>query len=237
MGLARKAILYTLLIHVVVLGAMVWVPVSDELPASETYTEVSMVDAEEEVAEPEQSFEAQLRASMEAKVANLRANAQAQTSSEAKSSSDGGPTEAEIAAQVEAELQALEAAEFERRAAVEKEFDTAGEAEVVRQDVEETFEQWDAQYDGLVTVRYSLEGRFGRDLDVPGYTCSGGAQVDVDIEVDASGRVVSAALVGGDEESCFGAAALRSARRAKFNASSEAPKRQAGRLTYVFVAQ
>ena len=120
MGLARKAILYTLLIHVVVLGAMVWVPVSDELPASETYTEVSMVDAEEVVAEPEQSFEAQLRASMEAKVANLRANAQAQTSSEAKSSSDGGPTEAEIAAQVEAELQALEAAEFERRAAWKK---------------------------------------------------------------------------------------------------------------------
>ena len=32
MGLARKAILYTLLIHVVVLGAMVWVPVSDEIP-------------------------------------------------------------------------------------------------------------------------------------------------------------------------------------------------------------
>ena len=50
---------------------------------------------------------------MEAKVANLRANAQAQTSSEAKSSSDGGPTEAEIAAQVEAELQALRR-EFER---------------------------------------------------------------------------------------------------------------------------
>ena len=54
MGLARKAILYTLLIHVVVLGAMVWVPVSDERPASETFTEVSMVDGEEVVAEPEQ---------------------------------------------------------------------------------------------------------------------------------------------------------------------------------------
>ena len=104
MGLARKAILYTLLIHVVVLGAMVWMPVSDELPASKTFTEVSMVDGEEVVAEPEQSFEAQLRASMEAKVANLRANAQAQTSSEAKSSSDGGPTEEEVTAQVEAEL-------------------------------------------------------------------------------------------------------------------------------------
>ena len=237
MGLARKAILYTLLIHVVVLGAMVWVPVSDEIPASETYTEVSMVDEEVMVAEPEQSFEAQLRASMEAKVANLRANAQAQTSSEAKSSSDGGPTEAEIAEQVEAELQALEAAEFERRAAVEKEFDTAGEAEVVRQDVGETFEQWDAQYDGLVTVKYNLEGRTGRDLDVPGYTCAGGAQVSVRIEVDAAGRVVEAVLAAGDAEGCFGQAALRSARRARFNADDSAPKRQEGMLTYVFVAQ
>ena len=237
MGLARKAILYTLLIHVVVLGAMVGVPVSDELPASEAYTEVSMVDAEEVIAEPAQSFEAQLRASMEAKVANLRADAQAQTSSEAKSSSDGGPTEAEIAAQVEAELQALEAAEFERRAAVEKEFDTAGEAEVVRQDVGETFEQWDAQYDGLVTVKYNLEGRTGRDLDVPGYTCIGGAQVSVRIEVDAAGRVVEAVLAAGDPEGCFGQAALRSARRARFNADALAPKRQQGMLTYVFVAQ
>ena len=237
MGVVRKAVLYTLLVHVLVLGAMVVWPVSEGVPPSETFTEVTMLDSEDLQEEPVQSFEDQLRASMAEKVANLRANAEAEASSEARSSSDRGPSEAELAAQVEAELRAMEAEEFQRLAAEEKEFDTAGEAEVTRQDVGSTFEQWDAQYDGLVTVRYSLEGRFGRDLDVPGYTCSGGAQVDVDIEVDASGRVVSAALVGGDEESCFGAAALRSARRAKFNASSEAPKRQAGRLTYVFVAQ
>ena len=92
-----------------------------------------------------------------------------------------------------------------------------------------TFEQWDAQYDGLVTVRYSLEGRFGRDLDVPGYTLFvGGGQVDVDIEVDASGRVVSAALVGTRTTSCFGAAALRSAKGAQFNASSRSGEAQAG---------
>ncbi|MGB2424523.1 MAG: energy transducer TonB, partial [Flavobacteriales bacterium] len=93
------------------------------------------------------------------------------------------------------------------------------------------------QYDGLVTVRYSLEGRKGRDLDVPGYTCEGGAQIDVAIVVAANGTVLEASLASGDPESCFGAAALRSARRARFNASSDAPKRQEGRLTYVFVAQ
>ena len=104
-----------------------------------------------------------------------------------------------------------------------KEFDTAGEAEVVRQDVGETFEQWDAQYDGLVTVKYNLNGRTGRDLDVPGYTCAGGAQVSVRIEVDATGRVVEAVLAAGDPEGCFGQAALRSARRARFNADASAP--------------
>ena len=237
MVLARKAILYTLLIHLVVLGAMFFIPVSDEIPASETFAEVAMSDQNEALNPPAQSFENQLRESVAAKVANRRANAQSQASSEEKSSSDGGANEAEIAAQVEAELQALEEAEFERRAAVEKEFDTAGEAEVIRQNVGDTFEKWDAQYDGLVTVKYSLDGRSGRDLDVPGYTCVGGAQVGVHILVDATGRVVEAKLAGEDLESCFGQAALRSALRARFSADASAPRRQSGMLTYIFVAQ
>ena len=237
MGLVRKAVLYTLLLHVAVLGALVALPVSEVVPPSEQFTEVTMLDAEDLVTEAPQSFEDQLRAQMAEKVANLRANAESVASSEAHSSSDDGPSEAELAAQVEAELRVMEAAEFERLGAEEKEFETAGEADVTRQEVGQTYEKWDAQYDGLVTVRYSLPGRSGRDLDVPGYTCVGGAQVEVAIEVAADGRVVEARLVQGDPESCFGAAALRSASRARFNASSDAPKRQEGRLTYVFVAQ
>jgi len=237
MGLVRKAVLYTLLLHVAVLGALVALPVSEVVPPSEQFTEVTMLDAEDLVTEAPQSFEDQLRAQMAEKVANLRANAESAASSEARSSSDDVPSEAELAAQVEAELRAMEAAEFERLGAEEKEFETAGEADVTRQEVGQTYEKWDAQYDGLVTVRYSLPGRSGRDLDVPGYTCVGGAQVEVAIEVAADGRVVEARLVQGDPESCFGAAALRSASRARFNASSDAPKRQEGRLTYVFVAQ
>ncbi|MGB1384478.1 MAG: cell envelope integrity protein TolA [Flavobacteriales bacterium] len=235
MGLVRKAVVYTLLLHVVVLGALVVWPVSEGIPPSETFTEVTMLDASQAVAAQQQSFEDQLRAQMAQKVANLRADAQAEASSEARSTSD--VSEAELEAQVEAELRAMEAAEFARLSAEEKTFETAGAADVTRQQVGETFESWDAQYDGLVTVRYSLEGRKGRDLDVPGYTCEGGAQIDVAIVVAANGTVLEASLASGDPESCFGAAALRSARRARFNASSDAPKRQEGRLTYVFVAQ
>jgi TonB family protein len=233
MGLAKQAVLYTLVVHVIVLGAMLVWPVSETQPPSEVFAEVDMVG--EVLDEPSQSYEDALKQSLQEKVANLRANAESALSEEAKSSQVAD--ESELEAMVEADLRAMEAAEFERLAAEEKEFETAGEADVTRQDVQQTFEQWDAQYDGAVTVRYNLEGRTGRDLDVPGYTCEGGAQVEVLIEVNPSGRVVSASLISGEEESCFGLAALRSARRARFNVSSKAPAKQQGRLTYLFVAQ
>ena len=233
MGLAKQALVYTLVVHVVVLGAMLVWPVSETQPPSEVFAEVDMVD--EVFEEPAQSYEDALKQSLQEKVANLRANAESALSEEVKSSQVAD--ESELEAMVEAELRAMEEAEFERLAAEEKEFETAGEANVSRQNVQQTFEQWDAQYDGAVTVRYNLEGRTGRDLDVPGYTCEGGAQVEVLIEVTPSGKVASASLISGDEESCFGLAALRSARRARFNASPEAPAKQQGRLTYLFVAQ
>ena len=233
MGLAKQALVYTLIVHVIVLGAMLVWPVSEGQPPSEVFAEVDMVDAA--IEQPLQSYEDVLKQSLQDKVANLRANAESALSKEAKSSQVAD--ESELEAMVEAELRAMESAEFERLAAEEKEFETAGEADVTRQDVQQTFEQWDAQYDGAVTVRYNLEGRTGRDLDVPGYTCEGGAKVEVLIEVNPSGRVVSTSLISGDEESCFGAAALRSARRARFNALSAAPAKQQGRLTYLFVAQ
>ena len=237
MNLARKAVLYTLLVHVVVMGGMMVWPVSKSQTPSEVYAEVDMMDLEDQLTSSAQSYEEKLKKEMQQKVANLRANAESQRSSEEKSSADDVKSDASLAEEVEAELRAMEEEEFARLAASEKEFETAGEANVVRQDVGQTFERWDAQYDGLVTVRYSLTGRTGRDLDVPGYTCVGGAQVDVAIVVDPTGRVVEAKLLEGDPEGCFGAAALRSARMAKFNASSQSPKRQEGRLTYVFVAQ
>jgi hypothetical protein len=235
MGLARQAILYTLVLHVIVLGALVSVPVSEGVPQSETYAAVDFLDPQD-VVEPVQSFEASLQAKLAQQVANLRSNAQSELSSERQSSASD-LSQAELEAQVEAELRAMEAEEFERLGAQEKEFDTAGEADVKRQNVGQTFEAWDAQYDGLVTVRYSLEGRSGRDLDVPGYTCEGAAMVEVDIEVSSSGEVVDAVLRQGVAKDCFGQAALRSALLAKFNASSDAPRRQGGTLTYVFVAQ
>ena len=235
MELAKQAIVCTLLVHVLVLGTMVVWPVSEGERPSEVFAEVNMVD--DVMDQPSQSFEAELKQTLQEKVANLRANAALARAEEAKSSMTDAATESEIEAAVEAELKAMEAAEFDRLAAQEKEFETAGQADITRQDITQTFEKWDAQYDGAVTVRYNLKGRTGRDLDVPGYTCEGGGTVEVSIEVNPSGKVVSASLMTGDAESCFGLAALRSARRARFNASAQAPSNQQGKLTYMFVAQ
>ena len=237
MRLARQAVVYTLLVHVVVLGGAVLWPVSDGVSPSEQFAEVQWMDEADIEAEPEQSYEEVLRQNLAQKVANLRSNAHAERSSELRSTALEEASQAELSAEVEAELKAMEAQEFARLSAEEKSFQTAGSAEVVRQDVGSTFESWDAQYDGLVTVKYSLQGRHGRDLDVPGYTCMGGAQIEVAIEVDRQGQVLEARLIKGDPESCFGQAAIRSAHMARFNASSSAPSVQSGMLSYVFVAQ
>ena len=44
MGLAKQALVYTLVVHVVVLGAMLVWPVSETQPLSEVFAEVDMVD-------------------------------------------------------------------------------------------------------------------------------------------------------------------------------------------------
>ena len=93
MGLVRNAVLYTLLLHVAVLGVLVVWPVSEGVPPSEQFTEVPMLNDEDVVSEERKSFEEDLRAQMAEKVANLRADVQAQVTDEARSSSDGGPSE------------------------------------------------------------------------------------------------------------------------------------------------
>ena len=74
MGLAKQALVYTLVVHVVVLGAMLVWPVSETQPLSEVFAEVDMVD--EVLEQPVQSYEDVLKQSLQDKVANLRANAE-----------------------------------------------------------------------------------------------------------------------------------------------------------------
>ena len=59
MGGTQKAVLITLVLHVVVLGAMVVWPVREGLLPSEMFAEVAMVEADD--AAQRQSFEEQLQ--------------------------------------------------------------------------------------------------------------------------------------------------------------------------------
>ena len=93
MGLAKQALVYTLIVHVIVLGVMLVWPVSETQPPSEVFAEVDMVD--ELFEEPSQSYEDALKQALQEKVANLRANAESALSEEAKSSQVGSKTRLE----------------------------------------------------------------------------------------------------------------------------------------------
>ena len=82
MELAKQAIVCTLLVHVLVLGTMVVWPVSKGERPSEVFAEVNMVD--DVIDQPSQSFEAELKQTLQEKVANLRANAALARAEEAK---------------------------------------------------------------------------------------------------------------------------------------------------------
>ena len=164
-----------------------------------------------------------------AEIANVRANAEASASEEVRSSSD-----AAMAAEVEAELRQMEQAEFERLAA-ERRFETAGLADVESQQVGQSFDAWDAQYDGLVTVRYSLKGRSGVT-----WTCR--------VICAKEGpwwkwrsrwipRACGPSGVEGGDRGLLREGRIAERQASRFSADAGAPKRQQGTMTYVFVAQ
>ena len=91
---------------------------------------------------------------------------------------------------------------------------------------------------GNVTVRYSLEGRYGTDLPIPAYQCEGGGEVTVNILVNRSGRVVDATVAkGATAAKCHIDKAVSAARSSQFNADVDAPERQQGTITYIFIPQ
>ena len=94
-------------------------------------------------------------------------------------------------------------------------------------------------YSGASVLYWQLDGRKATHLPVPAYRCYGSGEVTVIITVDNSGRVVNAKVDEGSSsaDNCLRNHAVRAARSSKFNASSTAPARQMGSITYAFIAQ
>jgi hypothetical protein len=93
---------------------------------------------------------------------------------------------------------------------------------------------------GPTRIFYDLAGRHHVYLPIPIYKCEGAGQITVTIEVDQKGNVLKAEPASGlstTKDPCLIETAVEHALRSKFNSDLSAPVRQAGFLTFVFVAQ
>lgn len=99
----------------------------------------------------------------------------------------------------------------------------------------------DSRAKGRVLVSFSLANptRYSDELVTPGYRCERGGEVVVEITVDRSGDVVSAAVDRSlsDSDACMHETALDAARRSRFNVDGSAPERHVGTITYLFIPQ
>jgi len=94
-------------------------------------------------------------------------------------------------------------------------------------------------YSGPSVLSWSLDGRRATHLPIPAYRCIGAGEVTVIITVNNQGTVVDAKIDDGasSRDGCLRSFATRAARLSKFNASTTAPARQMGTITYAFIAQ
>jgi hypothetical protein len=93
-------------------------------------------------------------------------------------------------------------------------------------------------YSGDSNIEYFLENRFHTRLPIPVYLSQYGGQVKVNITVDQRGNVVSAEpIISPNLPEQILSYAKTAALRTKFNASSTAPTRQSGYISYRFIAQ
>ncbi len=95
------------------------------------------------------------------------------------------------------------------------------------------------EYSGPSVVSYNLDGRKASHLKIPAYRCMGEGRVTVIIAVDPQGNVISAKVQEGvsSTDQCLCNFAIRAARLSKFSASTTAPAKQIGDITYEFIAQ
>ena len=121
-----------------------------------------------------------------------------------------------------------------------KELEEMAREELIMDPAKDASKQKNEPYTGPTNIFYSLEHRHHLRLPVPVYQCEGSGLIEVSIVVDQQGRVVHAELArqaSDNNEGCLAEAARQAALRTRFNTDYDAPARQAGSITYHFVAQ
>lgn len=94
-------------------------------------------------------------------------------------------------------------------------------------------------YSGKSNIHYFLENRYHLRLPIPIYLAKGGGEVIVDIQVDRSGKVISAEARSSKniKDPMLPEYAKQAAERTVFNSEPKAPIIEKGTITYKFVAQ
>ncbi len=93
---------------------------------------------------------------------------------------------------------------------------------------------------GATTISYLLKGRMHIYMPSPVYQCQGSGKVVLEILVNRNGYVVSAQINKAESqiaEECLMDVATRTALTSRFNEKADAPEKQSGRITYIFIAQ
>ncbi len=243
------AIIAALLIHALVLVMLHEIP-HRRAVAPTIYSEVDLIQPIEDLeSEPEKTLEQTLADRIREDVANLVADANAEKSSERRSTISQ-QSRNRIAEEVERDLRALERETFEgleqkrreQQASNQESLENGGteSASGNESSAQEQYDYFGKAYNGNVTAEYDLPGREARSIHIPGYKCKGGGTVRVNIAVNQTGQVVEASIdlqhssYSGD---CLPTEALNSARKSVFFVKSEAPKKQVGSITYRFIPQ
>lgn len=94
-------------------------------------------------------------------------------------------------------------------------------------------------YSGPSVLSWTMEGRKACRLPIPAYRCYGEGMVTVFITIDKQGKVLSVKIdeLSSDSDTCLREFAQRAAQASRFTADANAPARQAGSITYSFIAQ
>lgn len=105
---------------------------------------------------------------------------------------------------------------------------------------EKSSDELEAMYDGPTRIFYKLDNRHKIYLPIPIYKCENSGVVVINILVDQKGRITDYSI---DEQSsstsdkCLLDAAVSSVKRTRFNPDNKSPEKQAGFISFEFVAQ
>lgn len=96
-----------------------------------------------------------------------------------------------------------------------------------------------SSFKGKSNIHYKLGSRYHLQLPIPVYLAQGGGEVVVDITVDRNGEVLNAIprVNASISDPMILAYARQAAEKTLFNADNNAPERERGTITYLFVAQ